>query len=248
MKNLFDKNKEFNQWIDAQNKVSKDLDAEIIAKSRDLDVLEMQEKYGELYRKLMLTTAIDFCMQALPDTMEKIRQIEYIKAMGLLEKMGLYKNGIMMVDRKGQTMFIDPILKYLNPSSSLHMKLKTDQRHNDCHKGSWNLMSELENVKGKRLVTGFIKGACDDANYLHTWIEFEVDGEEKVADYTLNAVMDKDFYYQVRSVKDEKLSIIGEDEFFAEKGTVEELIKNGDVGIRTYLYSRSEMFGGVAEK
>ena len=242
------KGKSYNQLIDEQNEKSKAIDASITQEAEISDVFQMQEKYGEPYKKLMITSAIDYCMQLAPDFRDKIKKMDYVKALGLVEKMSLYKDGLMVENRHGQKLFIDPIHKQIDEYSPLQVKLKTDERHNDCHIGSWNLMSELGCFDKKRIVTGIIKGASNDANYLHTWIEFEKDGEQKVADYTLNAIMDKDFYYGLRMVDENNLSIIGEDIFFKEKDEVEELFNNGQASIRAYLFYRNELMSEEKQK
>lgn len=52
------------------------------------------------------------------------------------------------------------------------------------------------------VVTGFIYGISDKVKYLHSWIEFNKDGNEYVIDYTMNVIMNKEGYYFIRQAEE----------------------------------------------
>ena len=51
------------------------------------------------------------------------------------------------------------------------------------------------------IVTGYTYGYTDKSQFLHSWIETELKGEPVVIDGTLNAIMNKEGYYQIRHVE-----------------------------------------------
>ena len=250
-KKFLKNNTEYRKAFEEKKEKSKSIDARITSEDQFNDVFEMMDKYGSPYKKLKLTTAIDYCMQLTPDIRAKMRLVDSTNALGAGGRIRLYKDGLMMTDSKGQTTFISPIHTEIDSYSQLQVKLKTDERHNDCHNGSWALMGEFDknkNIKNKRLVTGFVTGASEESQHLHTWIEFEMNGEEKVADYTLNSIMDKDVYYELRTIDENNKCSINEKDFFNEKDDIEHLIEYQDFDIRSYLLFRDKMMNSVSER
>lgn len=85
-------------------------------------------------------------------------------------------------------------------------QLETVNRANYCFDNSF----ELVNTLGLRcnLVTGTVKGIVDRADFLHSWVETTLHGEEVVIDYTMNAIINKEGYYKFRHAKAmEKISV-----------------------------------------
>lgn len=74
----------------------------------------------------------------------------------------------------------------------------TERRHSECLT-SVDIVQRL-GIKND-LVTGYIYGRSDVAKYLHCWVETFLKGKEVVIDYTLNAIVNKEGYYQMRHVQ-----------------------------------------------
>ena len=208
---------------------------------------DLMEKYGDKFKKLLLTTGIDYIMMGLPDNDKKRAKATYVSVLNILKRFMLYKDGLRVITHNDELCDIMP-LHHLVDDNDLCIKLKTEERHNDCHQGSWNLMSAMSKVEGKKLVSGFIYGAHEDCVYPHTWIEFENNGENFVADYTLNAVMNKDFYYSLKSIDRDNISEISEDDFNNEKETVENLVKTQNFDKRVYLFFRDDLVENYSDK
>ena len=49
-------------------------------------------------------------------------------------------------------------------------------------------------------VTGYECKGREQEPKLHTWVEFEQNGKEKVLDYTMNVIMDKTDYYTLMHI------------------------------------------------
>lgn len=208
---------------------------------------EMMDKYGDKFKKLLVATGIDFIMMALPDNDRKRAKAGYVSELNILQRFMLYKDGVRIITHNSELCDIMP-LHHLVDDNNLCIKLKTDERHNNCHQGSWMIMSSMSNIKNKKLVSGFVKGAAEDCVYPHTWIEFVKDGEEFVADYTMNAVMNKEFYYSLKSIDREKISSISEKDYNSEKETIESLVKNENFDKRVYLFFRDDLIANYNDK
>jgi len=236
------------ELLDELNAKSKAVDAKINEDYKKLsDQFEMRDKYGELFSKLFLTTAIDFCMNLTSKGQDKINRAEIINSLNIVGKFLLYKEGVMIIDKNGIAIPVEPLHKIVNDFET-EKKLKTSERHNDCHAGSWGLMSTIGDKENKKIVTSLVKGGADDAEYIHTWIEYTENGEEKVADYTLNAIMNKDFYYALRTVDETQITKISEDDFNKERPIIESLVKNGAIERRQYLAFRDEIMINLKQK
>lgn len=236
------------ELLDELNAKSKAVDAKI---NEDYDKLGdqfvMRDKYGELFSKLFLTTVIDFCMNLTSHKQDKLDRVNIINSLNIVGKFLLYKEGLMIIDKNGIAIPIEPLHKIVNDFET-EKKLKTSERHNDCHAGCWGVMSTIGDKENKKIVTSLVKGGAEDAEYLHTWVEFTENGEEKVADYTLNTVMNRDFYYALRTVDENQITKISEEDFNREKPLMEELIKNGIIERRQYLAFRDEVINHLKQK
>jgi len=246
----FDPEVDYRKVFNDMNDKGKEIEKRVIAELGEIDYLpyDLIRKYGDSFKKSMITSGIDYVMLGRPDVYDKRNKASFITESGATKRFMLYKEGVRLMTRDGGIFDIMPLHGYTENLNDLWLKLRTDERHNDCHQGSWNLMGMMTGVKGKKLVTSFIKGATDECDFLHTWIEFEEDGEEKVADYTLNAVMSKELYYALRSVDTENLSVISEDDFNAEKDGIEKKVKDKNFDKRIYLLFRDELVKKYGDK
>lgn len=110
-------------------------------------------------------------------------------------------------------------------------QLETVNRANYCFDNSF----ELANTLGLKcnLVTGTVKGIVDKADFLHSWVETTLHGEEVVIDYTMNAIINKEGYYKFRhACAMEKISV---------DSIVDDSVKYGEIfdliGIKTSMYN-----------
>ncbi len=80
-------------------------------------------------------------------------------------------------------------------------ELLSEKRYGLCHIRSVSLAISLErkNIPCK-VVTGYTKKY--GMNILHTVVEFEYNGEEKIIDYTQNIIMNKDDYIKINNFKE----------------------------------------------
>lgn len=194
----------------------------------------LMEKYGDEFKRAIVATGIDYVMMNQHDNQQKREKASYVSMLGIVKRFMLYRDGLIIETHNGQRCEIQPLSPIVE-DEKIAKKLVTEERRNDCHNGSWELMESLSNIKDKKLVSGFIKGSSNESVYPHTWIEFVDDGEEKVIDYTLNAVMNKEFYYTLRSIDRENICEIFESDFQNEKPVVENMCKNDNLDKRIYL-------------
>ncbi len=81
-------------------------------------------------------------------------------------------------------------------------ELATEDRANTCFANSRNLSMVLGYEYDNDVVTGICYGATDKSEYLHSWVETEIYGDEVVLDFTMNAIINKEGYYKLRHVKE----------------------------------------------
>jgi hypothetical protein len=108
--------------------------------------------------------------------MKKV-QLDFVKDSGFLKYYHLTEKGLAFAFDNGDRYEISRIDRFIE-DEALKNKLQTQEKENDCHRGSWNLMNHLECFGGKNIVTSYITGACKEAQYLHTWVEFESEGKK----------------------------------------------------------------------
>lgn len=79
-------------------------------------------------------------------------------------------------------------------------ELMTIERANTCFSNSRNLSMVLG--FDNDVVTGIVHGITDKSEYLHSWIESKINGEDVVIDFTMNVVINKEGYYRFRHAKE----------------------------------------------
>ena len=117
-------------------------------------------------------------------------------------------------------------------------KMKT--RAGKCHWGTIELVRRLHSNKQKydadyRVVTGLNTIITDQYKYLHTWLEYESPkGEPLVADFTMNAIMPKEYYYWLRNA--EPIHEIPDKTILQDK----DILDSCFIEIKRYLFNRDE--------
>ncbi len=88
---------------------------------------------------------------------------------------------------------INPAIKDLFPF------ILDNRRYGKCYDFAYEISSNL-NIPNK-IVTGYIYGYSVKSQFLHSWVEVNIKGEEYVIDGTLNAVINKRGYYLLEHAK-----------------------------------------------
>lgn len=74
--------------------------------------------------------------------------------------------------------------------------IETNKRDGTCFSKAYNISQVLDIPS--QIVTGFVYGYTDKSKFLHSWIETKMSDEEVVIDGTLNAIFNKEGYYDIR--------------------------------------------------
>ncbi len=123
-----------------------------------------------------------------------------------------------------------PILKKINGN-----EIETSKRDRKCESSITVAMLLKSDCK---VVTGYNCGFSDKTKYVHSWVEFELQCKEYVVDYTLNALFNKEGFYDLNKV--EVLSVIP----YSQLKEDAEMIKKMNIVVQTreYLLDRDGMF------
>lgn len=117
-----------------------------------------------------------------------------------------------------------------------------EERIHKCHSKSVEYSEILKNMEiNNDVVTAYIHAITDKGKYVHSWVEFEIDGKKHVLDYTKNIVMNKEGYYSLWSI-DEIISKINCVDIENDKKIYKQ-ISNGyyHIDYKTYLTCRDEI-------
>lgn len=137
------------------------------------------------------------------------------------------------LDGKKRTQILD---EYCDEVSS------SETRKNSCHVLSMNgarIFSVCLGIESD-VVTGYADYYVPQNSYTHSWNEFEDEGQTKVMDSTMNAVMNKEGYYLLSHIDENRiLSKV------SARNLMEDDRKYGDIinrlDLKTYLTSRDEI-------
>lgn len=118
----------------------------------------------------------------------------------------------------------------------------SETRKNGCHVLSMNgarIFSACLGIESD-VVTGYTQYYVPQNSYTHSWIEFEDEGQTKVMDSTMNVVMNKEGYYLLSHMDNERILAK-----VSAKSLMEDDRKYGDIinrmDLKTYLTSRDEI-------
>ena len=149
------------------------------------------------------------------------------------------KDGSLILSYKNGKTKINKISQEFNLQESTKDQLEDyKKRAGRCHWGSIYLIGNLFKNKQKttadyRVVTGMIYSISKKCPFLHTWLEYDSPkGEALVADYTMNAIMNRDFYYWLK--KAEPIHEISDKTILQDK----EMFRKHDFSIKEYLIDR----------
>ena len=116
-------------------------------------------------------------------------------------------------------------------------QLQTTERHGKCHMASIDLSKSIENKN--KVATGFMYTFGEGCKYLHSWIEFKLDGRDFVIDATRNLLMPKKFYYYIRNIKGPVYKISSET-IIKEEQIFDYLISHNEWLSKLYLSNRHQ--------
>lgn len=120
--------------------------------------------------------------------------------------------------------------------------IKTTKRGKHNSFNTINISSHL--YMDNKVVSGYIYGLSSKSRYLHSWVETVLDGEEVVIDYSMNTIMNRDGYYELR--KAEPISKIKKSELIEDGPIVYPYIQSGDLTYKEYLTCRKEVMENIA--
>lgn len=152
-------------------------------------------------------------------------------------------NSTQFVKPNGTVISFIPLTQVF-PNLRYKQELECDERSGRCHQGSLNL-SQFEFDFEHSVVTGDTYNLSNKSKYLHTWIETTFGGEEVVIDYTMNAIINKDAYYEFMHAKPIN-RISGKD--VKHDMPIVLTSKYGGADNRIYLLFRDEMMAEIENK
>ena len=102
------------------------------------------------------------------------------------------------------------------------------------------------NIPNAKVVTGKIAGQTSKSSYLHTWVETTAkDGQKVVFDYSMNAIINKDGFYNLRHAS--QVSSINGAEISSDLEKVYPIILAGELSGKEYLVCRDLIIEALSE-
>lgn len=120
--------------------------------------------------------------------------------------------------------------------------IKTNPKSgNYCHKKSIEISKRLG--KKNDLVTGYCYGMSNKSKYLHSWVETSINDTDVVIDYTINALINKQGYYQINHAK--PISRIPSDTIISDEFVLNKISQVIPLSSKEYLLFRDEIFSDI---
>ena len=111
------------------------------------------------------------------------------------------------------------------------------------HYDSINISTSL--TEPSKVATGFTYGLTSRSRYLHSWVETSLEDEAVVIDYTMNAIINKEAYYELK--KAEIVSKVSSSTLREDGKVVYPYILNGELTYAEYLACRVDVLENIAE-
>lgn len=183
-------------FVDPSNEASDWEDAVFQAgkAGNDKEVERLFMQADEIYlEESQINTAIEtFTRKESPEEKDRLlnglNKIDWVKSVKV-------ENGVLQIDTEKESLVVALISEVMNGYQD-DLRLLTSGRKGFCHTDSIKMCRQYE--QDSNVVTGYIYGLSNKAKYLHSWVEFESNKKEFVADYTMNAVMNKKGYYMLK--------------------------------------------------
>lgn len=120
--------------------------------------------------------------------------------------------------------------------------IKTSKRTKNVSYNTINLSTHL--YMDNKVVSGFVYGISSKSKYLHSWIETKLDGEDVVIDYSMNTIMNREGYYNLR--KAEPISKITKSKLMEDGKVVYPYILSGELTYKEYLLCPQEVLENIS--
>lgn len=187
---FIDPSAEASEWEDAV------FQAGISGDDKEVERLFMQA--NEIYLdENQITTAIEEFTRKGPQE-EKDRLLDGLKSIDWINNVTV-KNKVLHMDTQKGSIIVARINEAMNGYEN-DLRLLTSGRKGFCHTDSIKMCRQYE--QDSNVVTGYIYGLSDKAKYLHSWVEFDIEGKLFVADYTMNALINKNAYYMLKHAEE----------------------------------------------
>lgn len=188
---------------------------------------QIDEKFAELCNEYGLKSGINYLKQIGATELDKdnynikYRISEWTKdtlsnqeKINFLNKLKSIKDYIINIKIETNTKFNSPevfiettegIIRAIQFSSfvpevkKLFPFIENNKRFGNCYDFAYNISLNLG--LPNQIVTGYIYGYSNKSEFLHSWVEAIIKGEEYVIDGTLNAMINKQGYYLMQHAK-----------------------------------------------
>lgn len=118
--------------------------------------------------------------------------------------------------------------------------IDTDERNCECFERSFDISKTL-GLKNE-LVTAYQYGNSNKARFLHSFIETKLNGDDVVIDFTMNAIINKTGYYNIKHIhEDEILERISNETINEDLLKYEEMMDLVRLSITEYNIFRNEI-------
>lgn len=154
---------------------------------------------NELYfEESQIHTAIeDYTSNGDPE--ERDRHLSGLKELDWVDDVKVEENGLLIKTKRGP-IAVNRMSDVVNGFTGDLRLLSRSARKGQCHHDSIIMARMFE--QEIFVVTGYVYGLTDKAKFLHSWVELEEEGKQLVADYTMNAIMNKDAYYMIQHAQE----------------------------------------------
>ena len=106
------------------------------------------------------------------------------------------ENGILEIETNDGIILVLALTEFIPEIKKIDSNLGTEKQRGKCHEKSIFLSNNLGIAND--IVTGYVFGYSDKSKFLHSWVELKIKDKDVVIDYTLNAIMNKEGYYQIQ--------------------------------------------------
>lgn len=221
---------ESKEWND---KVFDYLEQEDIEKlGKHLDTAE--ELYPE---QRQLYTAINTFTLEDESIEEKERLLKLLEQADFVEKLKYNASSIRLDTCDGKRVLATRLTHIIPALKIEDSDITSEKRKGQCHEKSIIISKSMD--MDNDVVTGYIYGFSNKAQYLHSWVEMLFNGQEVVIDYTLNIFMNKEGYYYMQNAK--PLSRVSNKSIIEDLKTIKKFDKLGSFNIKEYLLFRDEI-------
>ena len=189
-------------------------------------------RYEDTFIHSLIAT---WTMDSLFSQEEKIEDLKGAVEVGFIKGFEIdeEKKELHIIRKNDEVIKVKKITDGLTAESEIADILKSHEREGHCHEGSLTFALAFNN--DENLAIGYIHLISEKNKLLHSWIELKgKNNEEYCFDYTLNAVINKDAYYNLMNVKPINKILCKDLEMYKDVKNVKNPIFEG-MDIRTFF-------------